>query len=59
MIQKKMVRNKTSIFLSEKIIKIFSCALFEILYVLKEVNINGEKRNEGRGTRIKESKIKG
>jgi len=34
-------------FLSEKIIKIFSCALFEILYVFKEVNIGGKKK-EGR-----------
>jgi len=31
-------------FLSEKIIKIFSSALFEILYVFKEVNINRGKR---------------
>ena len=39
-VQKKMVRNKTSIFFSEKTIKIFSRVLFEILYVLKEVNID-------------------
>jgi hypothetical protein len=34
-------------FLSEKIIKIFSCALFEILYVFKEVNINRGKKSKG------------
>ena len=37
-----MVRNKTSMFLSE--IKIFCCTLFEILYVLKEVNIGEGKK---------------
>jgi hypothetical protein len=46
-IQKKIVRNKTSIFLSRKVIKIFSCALFEILYVFKEVNIGGKKKKGG------------
>jgi hypothetical protein len=45
--QKKIVRNKTSILLSRKVIKIFSCALFEILYVLKEVNINRRKKQQG------------
>jgi len=37
-------------FLSRKIIKIFSCALFEILYVFKKVNINrGKRRNKMSG----------
>jgi hypothetical protein len=40
-------------FLSEKIIKIFSCALFEILYVLKEVNIKRGKSSKGQGARVR------